>query len=254
MINDTTTAATESVTLRGRTITRVDVLNAVSECDELGKAAFLSAHGYRDSVRYHLRHDGRSYPSKAILGAAAGLTSKEHFGGARETVSLLGRLGFHVRNSDTGEVVDALGLDKIRVDMIAAGFDDPAPEWPTLPVTPAAYFLSGSNRPGEIASLGKVGADIGVAAPEISEAAESELHALAGSDVLVFVDSGAFSEVRFGPGGVEVVKPISDEDWAARLALYKRLATSLGSSLYCVAPDMIGSQSVTLARLGRFSD
>ena len=74
-------------------------------------------------------------------------------------------------------------------------------------------------------------------------------------DVLVFVDSGAFSEVRFSSelGGFEVVKEITDADWRERLALYRRLAESLGSSLFCVAPDQVGSQSTTLERLERYA-
>lgn len=248
------TAAAASVTTRGHTATRDDVLAAIALCDEIGQDYFLESLGYRDSVRYHLRHDGRSYPSKAILGVALGLNSDDFFGGARETVKFLGELGFHVRNSDTGEVVDELGLDAIRTAMIEAGFDDPAPAWPMLPVAPSAYFASGSNRPGEIAALSKVGADIGVAAPTVSPAAEKELHALAGSDVLVFIDSGAFSEVKFGPDGVEIVKPITDADWRKRLGMYERLATTLGSSLYCVAPDQVGSQTVTLERLARYRE
>jgi hypothetical protein len=250
-----TEALSASVTLRGREVTRQDVLEAITTHDAEGKAAFLSSRGYRDSVRYHLRHDGRSYPSKAILGAAAGLDSSEFFGGARETVALLAKLGFHVRNSETGEVEDEVGLDAIRSKMVAEGFNDPAPEWPTLPVAPSAYFASGSNRPGEIRGLSKVGADIGVAAPELGTAAEAELHKLAGTDVLVFVDSGAFSEVKFNTdrGAFEVVREITDADWLKRLDLYRRLATSLGSQLFCVAPDQVGSQAVTLQRLARYA-
>jgi hypothetical protein len=246
------TAATATVTTRGHSASREDILAAIALCDELGQSAFLELHGYRDSVRYHLRHDGRSYPSKAILGVALDLKSADFFGGARETVRMLGELGFHVRNSSTGEMVDELGLEAIRTAMIKAGFDDPAPAWPTLPVAPSAYFASGSNRPGEIAALGKIGADIGVAAPELSEAAIVELEKLAGSDVLVFIDSGAFSEVRFTDAGVEVVKPITDAEWVKRLELYKRLARTLGPSLYCVAPDQVGNQTVTLERLRRY--
>lgn len=249
---DLDTAATATVTTRGHSATREDVLAAIALYDEEGKVEFLDRHGYHDSVRYHLRHDGRSYPSKAILGVALDLSSDDFFGGARETVRFLGTLGFHVRNSQTGEQIDELGLEAIRTAMIKDGFDDPAPAWPTLPVAPSAYFASGSNRPGEIAALGKVGADIGVAAPELSEAAIVELENLAGSDVLVFIDSGAFSEVQFSDAGVEVVKPITDADWKERLELYKRLARTLGPSLYCVAPDQVGSQTVTLERLRRY--
>jgi hypothetical protein len=242
-----------TIQTRGHTATRVDVLEAIDQCDLLGQAVFLKTFGYADSVRYHLRHNGRSYPSKAIVGVALGLESKDFFGGARETVRLLGELGFHVRNSDTGEIIDKLGLELIREEMVKAGFDDPVPDWPTLPVCPSAYFASGSNRPGEIAALGKVGADIGVAVNHLSEEAILELENLAGSDVLVFVDSGAFSEVTFGPEGVTVVKPILHADWIKRLKVYSRLGRALGNSVYCVAPDRVGDQELTLERLATYA-
>ena len=252
-VADLQTASGETISTRGRTCSREDVLAVIRECDDLGKPAFLRRHGFKDSVRYHLRHNGRSYPSKAVLGVALGLASDDFFGGARETVRLLGRLGFHVRNSITGEVVDKLGLDAIRHAILAAGFDDPAPAWPQLPVTPAAYFLSGSNRPAEIAGLAKVGADIGATVTELGEPSLRELENLAGSDVLVFLDSGAFSEVAFGPSGVEVVKPITDLDWLRTLAVYERLAHELNGQLWAVAPDMVGSQEETLRRLWRYT-
>ena len=242
------------VETRGRMATRGDVLRAIGECDTLGKERFLKQYGYGDSVRYHLRFNGRSYPSKAILGRALGLENDDFFGGARETVKFLGELGFHVRNSDTGEIVDTLGLDAVRELMAQEGFDDPAPEWPTLPVTPSAYFASGSNRPADISALSKVGADIGVAAPELSIAGEAHLHTLAGSDVLVFVDSGAFSEVTITDDGIEVTNLISDAQWQQTMELYMRLANSLGSQVWLVAPDMVGNQTETLIRLSRYRD
>lgn len=247
-------AENSTITTRGQTVSRADVLRTIEHCDALGKDTFLARYGFQDSVRYHLRHSGRSYPSKAILGVTLKLTHDRFFGGAADTVPLLGQLGFHVRNSETGEVVDTLGLAKIRDDMIAAGWDDPVPDWNRLPVSPSAYFLSGSNRAPEIAALGKVGADIGVTAPEIAEASIRELEQLAGSDVLVFVDSGAFGEVRFEAGELVVHKPITDSDWQKILGLYDRLAISLGSQLTVVAPDRVGCQTETLNRLTRYAD
>lgn len=113
------------------------------------------------------------------------------------------------------------------------------------------YFASGSNRPGEIRGFSEVGHAIGVVADEIlgSTRALEELLALAGTGIPVFVDSGAFSEVEFGPAGPRVVKPITAADWRARLALYETLAAALGPSLYVVAPDMVGFPDETLERL-----
>jgi hypothetical protein len=115
------------------------------------------------------------------------------------------------------------------------------------------YFASGSNRPADIRGFAAIGHAIGVAAPEVSPAAEAELVALAGTGVKVFVDSGAFSEVVFGPEGVTVVKPIEHAEWMTRLALYGRLAKALGPQVYLVAPDRIGNQEETLARLTKYA-
>lgn len=112
------------------------------------------------------------------------------------------------------------------------------------------YFASGSNRPADIRGFAAIGHAIGVAAPELSENALRELERVA---VPVFVDSGAFSEVTFGPAGVTVVAPITDSDWRERLALYRRLAVALGPRAHLVAPDRIGDQEETLARLTRYA-
>jgi hypothetical protein len=115
------------------------------------------------------------------------------------------------------------------------------------------YFASGSSRAADIRGFAAVGHAIGVAAPEVSAAAELELCALRGRGVDVFVDSGAFSEVRFGATGVVVVKAITDADWRRRLALYRRLAVALGDRVHLVAPDRIGDQELTLERLARYA-
>lgn len=115
------------------------------------------------------------------------------------------------------------------------------------------YFASGSNRAADIRGFAAVGQPIGVAAPEVSPAAEAELVALAGTGLPVFVDSGAFSEVEFTAQGVKAVKPMTDSDWRRVLGLYRRLAVALGSQLSVVAPDRVGDQGETLARLRRYS-
>jgi 5-methylcytosine-specific restriction protein A len=81
---------------RMQDVTRADVLRAIAECDELGAAAFLQVYGYRASLKYVLRVGDAEYPSKAILGVAAGRTSKQFSGGAAHTVRTLTGLGFEV--------------------------------------------------------------------------------------------------------------------------------------------------------------
>lgn len=115
------------------------------------------------------------------------------------------------------------------------------------------YFASGSSRPADIRGFGAIGHAIGVAAPDVSPQAEIELARLAGTGVQVFVDSGAFSEVKFGSEGVRVVKPITDAMWRDRLALYRRLALALGAQIHLVAPDRIGDQDETLRRLSCYA-
>jgi hypothetical protein len=117
----------------------------------------------------------------------------------------------------------------------------------------ADYFCSGSNLPGEIEGLAAAAENVGVAAPEVSEAAEQALVNLAGMLTKVFVDSGAFSEVGFGPQGPFVKEPITAEKWAERLGLYLRLAPVLRHQLYVVAPDQVAFQRETLERLQRYA-
>lgn len=243
-----------SITLRGRTVTRADVLEALAELDQVGKIRFLRTHGFRDSVRFHLRHDGRSYPSKAILGVASGLASAEFFGGASHAARQLAELGFEVRNSTTGALVDRQ-LDSLRRACEREGLEVSERPWPTIANAVTAYFASGSNRAPEIRGLSRAGADVGVAAAELTEEAILELEALAGSDVLVFVDSGAFSEVDFPEDGPPVVvRPMGPDDWTRVLALYLRLAKVLGSQVWLVAPDRVGCQRTSLERLELYGD
>lgn len=118
------------------------------------------------------------------------------------------------------------------------------------------YFVSGSNHVGEIRGLMMSGNNVGVAAPHVTQAVENELSLYAGGLSKVFVDSGAFSEVTFGANGPVITSPITDSDWDDILALYARLA-DMGwrrHQLYLVAPDCVGFQDITLARLAKYAD
>lgn len=239
-----------STTIAGRTLSRSHVLWAVTECDRLGVRGFLDQHGYGRTRTWYLRANGRSYPSKAIVGVAAGLRAAEFFGGVAGAVRALLALGFEVRNAERQR--ESVKLDVLRRMCERRGLDVRETAWPRMEVQPTAYFASGSNQPAQIAALGACGADVGVAAPHVSAAAERELCALVGSDVCVFVDSGAFSEVSFAGGVRRVVKPIVHADWVKIFGLYSRLADRLGSQLYVVAPDCVGDQDETLRRLKHY--
>jgi 5-methylcytosine-specific restriction enzyme A len=53
-------------------ITRQAVLAAIADYDRVGQSAFLSRYGFDPARFYVLVHDGRSYDSKTIVGAAHG--------------------------------------------------------------------------------------------------------------------------------------------------------------------------------------
>jgi len=271
------TNATKTATVRGNTITAADVEAVMDRFDAEGEAAVLEAEGFRRSTTYWLRgaRSHRAYPSKAVLCIAAGLTSAQYFGGADHTVRVLTQLGFVVTKGK--QAVRTAGIDALRAEIVAAGNADPVPAWDEVAkagVTPTAYFASGSNSPNVIRAMAARHVNVGVAAPELrrvcrfcgskkggrktscEHTAEAALVALAGTDILVFCDSGAFSEVKFNPStfGFDVVKPITDARWNEIMALYLRLANGLGSQLFVVAPDQVGSQAVTLERLARYSE
>lgn len=222
-------------------VTRDDVLSALALYDS--EAPEGSWRGFRPSKSFQLVHNGRAYPSKAVLGVAANLAPSQFFGGIAQTVPALLRLGFEIQKD--GRRVSSLAKLAERAGL-------PAPTTPDLPVAPAASFVSGTNRPGEIRGFASVGHDVGVAVPELNPEAIEALRNLAGSDVQVFCDSGAFSEVKFGASGPEVVKPMTDDDWQNVLGTYRALGQALGGQLWIVAPDRVGCQTTTIERLSRY--
>jgi hypothetical protein len=234
-------------------VTRESILKAIKECDQLGKEAFLKKHGFKDSTKYVLRHGGKDYPSKAIVGVAAGYKSSEFSGGAAKVGALLQKFGFDFEQLAFGFAA-AVAAGIIAASAPADAAVDTRPT--AASGKPATYFASGSNRPADIRGFARIGHAIGVAADEVSATAENELMSLAGMGVEVFVDSGAFSEVEFNPAkmGFDVVKPIDAADWQERLDLYARLGAVLGSQLHVVAPDMVGNQVVTLQRLAKYAE
>lgn len=115
------------------------------------------------------------------------------------------------------------------------------------------HFASGVNNPGEVRGLALSARHVGITASEIRSGLLEELDNYTHCMLRCFVDSGAFSEVKFGPSGREIVKPITDADWRARFAVYERVARTFGRRAYVVAPDAVGDQDETLARLQRYA-
>ena len=107
-------------------LSRREILQAVVEYDELGQAAFLEKYGFGAARSYLLVIDGRTYDSKAIVGAAHGfllgqepLAAADFSGGAATVGRLLSRLGFQVTQAESvstvGELVERLsGLRPYR--------------------------------------------------------------------------------------------------------------------------------------------
>lgn len=234
-----------------KNVTREALLTAIGEYDSLGADAFHAKYGTSPSTKLTLQHGGKSYPSKAIVAAATGLSPSDFSGGQSRLGALLERCGFALTQLVFGFAAT-----------VAAATVATAPAEAGVGVTgkAATYFASGSSTPASIRGFATIGHAIGVAATELSQAGENELLALAGSGIPVFVDSGAFSEVEFDvvAGGFKVVAPITEAGWAARLDLYARLAAvyadrEAAGDLYLVAPDQVGSQEVTLARLTKYA-
>ena len=232
---------------------RRDIVNACRLHDAMGPDAFLAAGSFRPSRHWVLRFEGRSYPSKAILGVAAGRNSSQLFGGAAHTVRTLMALDFEVRRGR--RVVKADDLRAHARTWGRRGFIDACRAW-SLDKAPVAYFASSTNVAGEIRGMARVGHDVGVAVPELTAPGMAELKALAGTDVQVFVDSGAFSEVSYNAAAaqLQVTKPMTAGDWDRVLGCYEELAGDLGDQLHVVAPDRVGDQLVTLARLTTYAD
>jgi MoxR-like ATPase len=83
---------------------REAVLDALRECDQLGRAEFLEKYGFHEARSYWLVHEGRRYDSKAVVAAAHGfqfpedgpLRSGEFSGGASTVQRKLESLGFEI--------------------------------------------------------------------------------------------------------------------------------------------------------------
>ena len=121
------------------------------------------------------------------------------------------------------------------------------------------FFASGTNLTGEIRALSLVpGANIGVVAGLVDERkypeVDAELENFRETGRKLFVDSGAFSEVEFPKDGPpQIVKPLTDKDWQAVFFVYRRLALSFYENVYVVAPDCVGHEEESLARLRRYA-
>lgn len=126
--------------------------------------------------------------------------------------------------------------------------------WPSV-----TFYASGTNDSGEIRGFANLGIHVGFSASVIGPAALRELERHARSGLLVFGDTGAYSEEVPGahpqgtttPGRTRTsrTREISPHDWEARLGVLERVARTFGDRFSVVAPDRVGDQEGTLARL-----
>jgi 5-methylcytosine-specific restriction protein A len=98
-----------------RELSRREILQAVAEYDRLGPDRFLEKYGFGAARSYWLVVDGKTYDSKAIVGAAHGylpdrkpLAAADFSGGAATVGRLLSGLGFQVTQAVPGLTVGEL--------------------------------------------------------------------------------------------------------------------------------------------------
>lgn len=122
---------------------------------------------------------------------------------------------------------------------------------------PVTFFASGSNHSGEIAALNLIdGGNIGTVAKRLTGSAtyDAAMRELSKFEGLVFIDSGAFEEVKF-PGGVPtIVKPLGNKHWDMVFDVYAKVARMHQGRAFLVAPDCIAHQELSLQRLAKYSE
>jgi hypothetical protein len=97
-------------------VTRAHVLTAVDEYDKRGDEEFLTEYGVGQTRDYVLRHDGKDYDSKAVLGAA-----QWHATGKPAS-----RLQFQEGKEGAAKVLRALGFDVAYLAHASDVEDEPA--------------------------------------------------------------------------------------------------------------------------------
>lgn len=116
------------------------------------------------------------------------------------------------------------------------------------------HFASGASAAGDMRGFARLLYPFGIATSDLGASAFAELATMAHLPIQIFVDSGAFSEVEMGLGGWKVVEEIGEGEWVRRLRLAYSIAAMFGSRALVVAPDQVGNQHETLARLARYRD
>jgi|TARA_R100000084_G_scaffold108964_2_gene73282 hypothetical protein len=117
------------------------------------------------------------------------------------------------------------------------------------------YFASGATMSVDLLGFADINHPAGITVDIMNKESHAAVLSLAGTGLKIFIDSGAFSEVKVNEKGkIEVVRPIDEAEWRRRIGVYRGLAKRLKSQLYVVAPDRVGSQKETMQRLARHLD
>lgn len=109
-------------------ITQQHVLRAIAEHDERGSDDFLAAHGFTPSADATIRHEGRRYDARAILGVAhrhatGRLATPEEFTSSLgQALTVLRRRGFDVSGPTTAS--RRTGGGQVRRTSSGAGTGD----------------------------------------------------------------------------------------------------------------------------------
>lgn len=230
--------------------TREAVISVMREFDAVGMEKFLTVYGYGWSVSYVIRYEGREYPSKAILGVSAGLSSGEFSGGSAHTVRVLRGLGF--------TVVRKVGMGMKRLAMVAAMVATMLPfqakVFPSFPVDVISCYSSGLDGGYIVGAAMTREWDVGVTAKKMSAFDERCLGSVVGV-TRVFLDSGAFGEFQNNQKRAKAGKAsvyINDEGWRKILHKGARVAWRYGSDVSVVVPDRVRDQMVTLELQDRY--
>jgi len=142
-----------------------------------------------------------------------------------------------------------------RAQLIAAGRKpkDFAPR-AIATIPGVTVYASGASGPSDLMALSKTGFDVGISAAKWAFGLEEVSRVLGeAGQVELFADSGAFSEVSFGPDGPSWPEPITHERWLEIISIYEGLAEQFGRRLLFVGPDKVASQAGTLKRIRRYA-
>ena len=190
---------------------RQAVLDAIAECDQLGREAFLEKYGFKHSRLYLLKHNENFYDSKAIAGVAVGkqfgtsLKAKEFSGGMQTVVPALRTLGFELLTGTHPAGYLEVGKTYFRKDLVTQfGGQLQAGIW-TPKEFPAVFIFSGDSgsaygyrdewTPDGVFQYTGEGQEGDMTFTSGNKAIRD--HRLNGKDLLLFEDLGKGKGVRY---------------------------------------------------------